>query len=96
MVSIYEIEKELLLMKEELEACLVEKDNERNPSLDLAIKEELKDVKHALNKLYTGNYGICEKTSQMMPLEKLHLIPTARTIHDFSITDYFEKNTVFS
>jgi len=95
LVSIHEIENELLIMKEELETCLAEKNNERNPPLYLAIKEELKDVKLALNKLHTGKFGICEETSQVIPLEKLQMIPTARTINDFSITNYFEKNTVF-
>ncbi|MDQ0161657.1 hypothetical protein [Bacillus alveayuensis] len=96
MISTEEMKRELLLMKEELETRLAEKDQKVNPKLAFYMKEELKDVEYALKKLSLGKYGICEKTFQEIPLEKLQIMPTARTLDDFSIQAYFEKRIVFN
>ena len=58
------------------------------------IKEDLYDVERALNKIEYGIYGICEETGQFIPLEKMKILPTARTINDFSINDYYEKKSL--
>lgn len=57
------------------------------------IREDLDDVERALGKLHDGSYGVCEETGQTIPLEKMRIIPTARTIHDFPFSDLFENDS---
>ncbi|MBP0724833.1 TraR/DksA C4-type zinc finger protein [Bacillus sp. RG28] len=49
-----------------------------------AIHNDLFDVEVALKKINDGNYGYCEVTGQPIPLNKLRILPTGRTIYDFS------------
>ncbi|MTH52657.1 hypothetical protein GKZ89_04490 [Bacillus mangrovi] len=58
------------------------------------VKEELHDVEHALNKMNSGMYGICEETGQALPLESLKYLPTARCLHDFSFKDQYERKAL--
>ncbi|MBD1379953.1 TraR/DksA family transcriptional regulator [Metabacillus arenae] len=99
------IRYELELMREELTSRLFEHslfDMEvRMPQVIMSIhqektllfhiKEELQDVEYALKKMDEGCYGICELTSEPIPLDKLRIIPTARTIYDFSYQEQFER-----
>ena len=57
------------------------------------IKADLQDVERALAKMSKGTYGICEETGEKIPIEKLKILPTARTIHDFTFSELFEKKT---
>lgn len=43
-------------------------------------EEELKEIYHALAKIKDGTYGICEKTSKPIPVERLRANPIARHI----------------
>jgi RNA polymerase-binding transcription factor DksA len=38
----------------------------------------LEEVNHALQKIKDGTYGICEKTGQAIPYERLEAVPYAR------------------
>lgn len=53
---------------------------------DLALHEhlenELRDIDHALQKMENGTYGICEKSGEEIPFDRLEAIPTARTTVD--------------
>lgn len=51
-----------------------------NLSLEATLESDLKDVNDALAKMETGTYGICEKTGEMIPMERLEANPAARTI----------------
>ena len=43
-------------------------------------EEELKEIYHALAKIKNGTYGICEKTSKPIPVERLKANPIARCV----------------
>lgn len=55
-------------------------DLEENTAIVSELEARLKDVREALQKIETGSYGICEKTGEEIPLERLHANPAARTI----------------
>jgi len=57
------------------------------------IKADLLDVERALAKMAEGTYGKCEETGEQIPFEKLKILPTARTIHDFTFSELFEKKS---
>ncbi|MCA1029997.1 TraR/DksA family transcriptional regulator [Bacillus timonensis] len=58
------------------------------------VQEDLRDVEIALLKMEYGVFGICEDTGLQIPIEKLKILPTARSIYDFSFNDLFERKTV--
>lgn len=51
-----------------------------NLSLEGTLESDLKDVNDALAKMEAGTYGVCEKTGEMIPLERLEANPAARTV----------------
>ena len=77
----------------ELSVELVLKSSALNKEREILhhIKEDLQDVERALTKLDNGTYGICEETKKQIPLERLMNLPTARSIHDFTFSELFEK-----
>ncbi|MCH1623855.1 TraR/DksA C4-type zinc finger protein [Ferdinandcohnia quinoae] len=54
------------------------------------IREDLRDVELALQKMDYGAYGICEETGDQIPFDKLRILPTARSIFEFSFSELFE------
>lgn len=56
-------------------ASLSEKDN----TILQQQENELKETIHALGKIKNGTFGICEKSSKPIPVERLRANPTART-----------------
>lgn len=48
------------------------------------MKNDLYDIELALQKIDNGLYGYCEITGKAIPIEKLKVLPTGRTIDDFS------------
>ncbi|MBM7701792.1 conjugal transfer protein TraR [Metabacillus iocasae] len=89
------IEQELVIVKEELEnrlmrynpdSLMIQTDKERY--LMETIKADLRDVERALTKLEFGVFGIDELTGERMPIEKLKVIPTARTEEDLFVLRY--------
>ena len=42
-----------------------------------ALRSNLRDVDHALSKMDTGTYGICERCGQPISLERLEALPWA-------------------
>lgn len=99
-----EIRAELELTKKELEIRLSQsyyhelaseltfdtrKSNKIQKFMIQTIKEDLLDVNRALLKMDINMYGICEDSGQQIPIEKLKILPTARSIDDF----VFNENT---
>lgn len=94
---------ELLQMKEELQAKLFEYASFRSSAEHVSmnevqtatllyhIKEELQDVSLAIAKIEQGTYGICEATGDVIPLEQMSILPTARTVDDFLYHRQYEK-----
>ncbi|MBS2968897.1 hypothetical protein J9317_09015 [Metabacillus sp. KIGAM252] len=100
-MDFFAIRKELELMREELQERLFhhsffETGNSEvlSGTIMFHVKEELHDVEHALNKMNSGLYGICEETGAVLPLSSLKYLPTARSIHDFSYKDQYEKKSL--
>ncbi len=50
-----------------------------NVAVEDNLEGQLKDVNDALAKMETGSYGICEKTGEEIPVERLQAYPAART-----------------
>lgn len=50
-----------------------------NVAVEGTLETQLKDVNDALAKMEAGNYGICEKTGEAIPVERLQAYPAART-----------------
>lgn len=50
-----------------------------NVAVEGTLEAQLKDVNDALVKMEAGNYGVCEKTGEEIPLERLQAYPAART-----------------
>lgn len=49
-------------------------------ALESNLESQLKDVLDALQKIETGNYGVCEETGEMISEERLRVYPQARTV----------------
>lgn len=43
------------------------------------LEGQLRDVNDALAKMEAGTYGVCEKSGEMIPVERLMAYPAART-----------------
>lgn len=69
----------------------------RSQEMQAILQEELADIEIALNKMKTGEFGKCEISGEMIPLEVLEMMPTIKTIKDIeSINSFFRKpfNTI--
>jgi RNA polymerase-binding transcription factor len=53
-------------------------DREDSDQLLLELHAQLAEVEHALAKLETGTYGICEHCGRPIPLSRLRVLPEAR------------------
>lgn len=51
-----------------------------NIAVEGPLEAELKNVNDALAKMEAGTYGICEKTGEAIPIERLEAYPAARTL----------------
>lgn len=51
-----------------------------NIAIEGTLETELKEVNDALAKMETGTYGICEKTGEEIPADRLEAYPAARTL----------------
>ncbi len=50
-----------------------------NVAVEGTLETQLKDVNDALAKMAAGTYGVCEKTGEEIPLDRLRAYPAART-----------------
>lgn len=52
---------------------------EQNIRVEADLERDLQNVTDALKKIENGTYGVCEKTGEMIPRERLEAFPEART-----------------
>jgi RNA polymerase-binding transcription factor DksA len=65
----------------------------RDSKINKYIEEELKDVEETMQKLENGNFGMCEMSGELLPVDLLEMIPTIRTKEDInSIQSYYRKS----
>jgi DnaK suppressor protein len=48
-------------------------------ALENTLEYQLREVNEALERMEKGNYGVCEKGGEEIPLERLQAYPAART-----------------
>ncbi|GAA0464957.1 TraR/DksA C4-type zinc finger protein [Alkalibacillus silvisoli] len=53
-------------------------ERQKDTAMHSRAQEQLKEIDHALEKMEQGTYGICEKTGDLIPYERLEAMPTAR------------------
>ncbi|WP_088067683.1 TraR/DksA family transcriptional regulator [Gottfriedia luciferensis] len=97
--EIFHIKQELEMIKNELlyrlfsepiSSSMVEhhysifEETNKHQTLVEDMQNDLYDIELALEKINNGLYGYCEITGQPIPIEKLKVLPTGRTIEDFS------------
>lgn len=95
----HDIKRELEFMRNELKARLdceyhyewgeefgvTETEEVRKKKMVLHnVQADLADIERALFKMDIGLYGICEETGNRLSLEQLRILPTARSIYEFS------------
>ena len=56
----------------------LESDNQHHNALLKQQRHELLEVEHALAKIAGGSYGLCEKSGEKIPLERLRAEPHTR------------------
>ena len=65
----------------------------RDSKINKYIEEELTDVEETMQKLESGNFGMCEMSGELLPFDLLEMIPTIRTKSDInSIQSYYRKS----
>lgn len=87
------IEKNIALLKAELSSIVnedeiddiegiagLEIDNTTDQALLQNLEAEMAEINAALNKIALGSYGICERTGKPIPVARLNVNPTARTV----------------
>jgi len=53
---------------------------EENTAILKELETELSEIEHALKRIDSGTYGICEKTGKEISKDRLEAYPAARTI----------------
>ncbi|KAB7669244.1 hypothetical protein [Bacillus sp. B1-b2] len=88
--TIEELYTELRLTQIELTTTLRVK---RESKINKYIEEELRDVEETMQKLESGNFGMCEMSGELLPVDLLAMIPTIKTKEDINgIYSYFRKS----
>ncbi|MDZ5470721.1 hypothetical protein SM124_03045 [Bacillus sp. 31A1R] len=59
------------------------------------IKEELDDINSAIGKLQKGDFGKCEISGELIPLDLLKQIPTLKTLEDCQGLDRFYCKSIY-
>lgn len=55
-------------------------DNTNDQALLNRLNTELQEIEAALGRIQSGTYGVCEKTGEPIPVERLRAYPSARTV----------------
>ncbi|EIJ81571.1 hypothetical protein PB1_01460 [Bacillus methanolicus PB1] len=92
--QLHEIYAELRKMKAELEEKCSGK--EVNDLIKEFIQEEIHDIEHALKKMETGDFGICEISGEIIPFHYLTLIPTLKSAKDLKSIERYYKKPIYS
>ncbi|CAM3747162.1 hypothetical protein [Mesobacillus thioparans] len=60
------------------------------------IKDELRDIESALEKMDNGEYGKCEISGEYLPYEFLQTIPTARSAGELEQIEQYCRKPIYS
>jgi RNA polymerase-binding transcription factor DksA len=81
---------ELRQTKKEIENSL--KNKQSQEWLTTILEEELSDIMTAIQKLESGNFGLCEISGEFLPNEALNMIPTLKSQKDTEyLVSYYKK-----
>jgi RNA polymerase-binding transcription factor DksA len=64
-------------------------DREKDAIMNQNVRKELDDVNRALLKMELGLFGFCEHSGEIIPMDQLSVLPTARTKNEAAIMDMF-------
>ncbi|MDO9055434.1 MAG: TraR/DksA C4-type zinc finger protein [Sulfuricurvum sp.] len=67
-------------LDEIIDMAEIEIENSTDHTLLEKLEAEVKEINAALNRIALGTYGICEKTGKPIPVERLRVYPSARTV----------------
>lgn len=67
-------------LDEIIDMAEIEIENSTDHTLLEKLEAEGKEINAALNRIALGTYGICEKTGEPIPVERLRVNPSARTV----------------
>ncbi|MCI4140263.1 yteA family sporulation protein, partial [Bacillus vallismortis] len=67
-------------------------EREKDISLDLHVREHLRDIEHSLKAIENVTYGICEVSGKEIPYELLEALPTATTLAEYSSQDFISRD----
>jgi RNA polymerase-binding transcription factor DksA len=91
MDAMHEMLYEELRQSEQEVLHSLEKKN-HDQQLTLIFEEELADIRSAIDKVKNGNFGLCEISGELIPGELLKLVPTLKSLNDFSNLEiYYRK-----
>jgi RNA polymerase-binding transcription factor DksA len=91
MDAMHEMLYEELRQSEQEVLHSLEKKN-HDQQLTLIFEEELADIRSAIDKVKNGNFGLCEISGELIPDELLKLVPTLKSLNDFSNLEiYYRK-----
>ena len=62
---------------ENQDTALMIAERDREMALDENARQTLHEIDHALDRIETGDYGICEVTGRPIPVDRLRAIPWA-------------------
>lgn len=83
-IELIQVELNSIGMDDELDEILdmaeIEIENSTDHILLEKLEAEVEEINAALNRIYLGTYGICERTGKNIPVERLRVNPSARTI----------------
>ncbi|WP_079508366.1 TraR/DksA family transcriptional regulator [Mesobacillus jeotgali] len=60
------------------------------------IKDELRDIEAALEKVDNGEYGKCELSGEYLPYDFLQTIPTARSASELNQMEQYYRKPIYS
>ncbi|MFE8699001.1 hypothetical protein ACFYKX_00050 [Cytobacillus sp. FJAT-54145] len=60
------------------------------------LKEELRDIEIALEKIQNGEFGRCEFSGELIPENLLMMVPTIKTMKDCKNIDRFFCKPIYS
>ncbi|MDP3290493.1 MAG: TraR/DksA C4-type zinc finger protein [Sulfuricurvum sp.] len=67
-------------LDEIIDMAEIEIENSTDHTLLEKLEAEVEEINAALNRIALGTYGICEKTGKPIPVERLKVYPSARTV----------------
>lgn len=67
-------------LDEIMDMAEIEIENSTDHTLLEKLEAEREEINAALNRIALGTYGMCEKTREPIPVERLRVNPSARTV----------------